>query len=90
MTILSSINAVIAAHPYVAASVATLLVANAISAMPAPNGTSGKFYRWVFVFLHSINLPRLLATVNPGLAAQLKMMPAEEPANQSLSATAGK
>ena len=69
MTVFAAINGFVTGHPY---WVILLLVVfnNAISAMPAPDATTGKGYKWMFSFLHGLNIPRLLAIFWPATAEQ--------------------
>jgi hypothetical protein len=41
----------------------------AVSSMPEPDQTSGKFYRWAFGFLHAIagNLDKVSTSIKPPL-----------------------
>jgi hypothetical protein len=55
-------------HPTLAGGIAALIATNLIGTMPSPDQGSGKLYRWLFAFLHSINIPRLLATAAPQAA----------------------
>jgi len=71
----------ISSHPY-QAIIYALLFTNLVATMPSPNGTGMRAttaYKWVFGFLHALpNIPRLLATLFPQVAASVKILtPAE-------------
>ncbi len=50
-------------YPTTTALVAFWLISNAVSAMPMPDSSSGKVYRWWFAFWHGLvgSIPRALA-----------------------------
>lgn len=55
----------ISTHQTVAALIAAWLGSNVVSALPSPNGSSGKFYQFVFSLMHGLagSLPRLLPSL---------------------------
>ena len=52
------------------------LLMNAIQAMPSPDASSGKGYRWLFGFAHLLaaNGPRLVATLFPAFASKFPFL----------------
>jgi hypothetical protein len=65
----------ISAHQTASALVAFWLGSNFVSALPSPNGSSGKFYQFFFGFVHSLagSVPRVfpnLRIANPLGATQ--------------------
>jgi hypothetical protein len=56
----------IRAHPATASMVSYYLFSSAVGAMPMPDASSSKFYRWLFSFLNALaaNLNRAYRGVN--------------------------
>lgn len=63
-------------HPYQAMTYAFAAV-NLIATMPSPNGVGIRgttIYKWMFGFLHAINIPRLLITLFPQYAGAVGLI----------------
>lgn len=51
---MDSLIAFITAHQYIAGIASLWLFCAAVDSMIEPDGASGKFYRWLYPFLHKI------------------------------------
>jgi succinylarginine dihydrolase len=53
-------------HPILSGAIAMAVANAAITSLPSPDTSSGKFYRWFFTCTHSLILaiPRLVAQYN--------------------------
>jgi len=76
---LHTIDLWISAHPYIFSGILLILFTNAVAAMPTPVDADSKLYKWAWTFLHSINIPKLIATFNPQAAQSMKLMPIDPP-----------
>lgn len=61
---------VISKHPAVSSALGVWVLSNIAGAMPSPDDKSGKFYKFVFGFMHGIggSIPRIGATLFPQYA----------------------
>lgn len=61
---------VIRSHPAISAALGVWILSNIAGAMPSPDDKSGKFYKFVFAFMHGIggSIPRIGATLFPQYA----------------------
>ena len=73
---LNSVEAFAVHHWLAITLVLVWLLMNAIQAMPSPDTSSGKGYKWLFGFAHLIaaNGPRLVATLFPAFASKFPFL----------------
>lgn len=57
-------------HPAVSGALAAWVLGNIAAALPSPDDKSGKFYKFIFAFMHGIGgaIPRIGATLFPQYA----------------------
>ena len=73
---LTTIQTFIVHHWLAITLISGWLLMNAISAMPTPDASSGKGYKWLFAFGHLLaaNGPRLVATLFPAFASRFPFL----------------
>jgi len=66
----------IQAHPFYWGIATYALFSNIVSAMPAPDAKSGKFYVFLFALGHLVaqTIPRMIAVLWPGFAAKFPFL----------------
>jgi hypothetical protein len=57
-------------HPAASGAIGAWLIGNIAAALPSPDNTSGKLYKFAFAFMHGIggSIPRIGATLFPQYA----------------------
>ncbi len=65
-----SFTAFVRTHPAISGAIGAWLVGNIAAALPSPDNTSGKLYKFAFAFMHGIggSIPRIGATLFPQYA----------------------
>ena len=65
-----SFTALVRTHPAISGAIGAWLVGNIAAALPSPDNTSGKLYKFAFAFMHGIggSIPRIGATLFPQYA----------------------
>ena len=55
-------------HPILSGALGMAIANAAITSMPSPDATSGKFYRWLFMFAHTavLSISRIVAQYKDG------------------------
>jgi len=68
--LINSVARAVAMHPAISGAIAAWLIGNIAAALPSPDATSGKLYKFFFAFMHSVggSIPRIGATLFPQYA----------------------